>query len=382
MAFRWAHADAGDVAARRALIEDVIGATDPHEVVIEYLEGRRLLFDHPYPRCEVHGNRYLFAVLYLPQSIADGYSSFDEIVLIADREQAWTVLREGEDPDRGEDGESGGGESGGGEAENPIEEMLALELRRAEERAAAHGQRIPTLDLAGIIADLDVARETIDDTGDFIRLIFDAVIDALEVSFAVTDKTIGHLVRALGEYEDLVLRDQTKELSRALRVTLPRIRQNAVSVRREIVALGPVVDRLAEITGAIADDTIDLVPDEGTDGGEGRSELFDADAELWMHDLSIRSERLSRVQDEQLDRLNLIVDSISHLDNADQTTSNRFMGAIASIMLLPTFIVGLYGMNFRHMPETGWAYGYFEVIALIAVVTIGQVWFFRRRKWL
>ena len=71
-----------------------------------------------------------------------------------------------------------------------------------------------------------------------------------------------------------------------------------------------------------------------------------------------------------------------HLNAADEVTSGRFMGAIASIMLLPTFIVGLYGMNFDNMPELRWPIGYGFAASLIVAITMFQIWYFRRKRWL
>ena len=56
--------------------------------------------------------------------------------------------------------------------------------------------------------------------------------------------------------------------------------------------------------------------------------------------------------------------------------------AIASILLLPTFIVGLYGQNFPDMPELGWSLGYAWSWGLIVVTTALQVWYFRRKRWI
>ena len=56
---------------------------------------------------------------------------------------------------------------------------------------------------------------------------------------------------------------------------------------------------------------------------------------------------------------------------------------IASVLLLPTFIVGLYGQNFKHhFPELGWQWGYAWSWSLIIVTTIAQLVFFRRRNWI
>jgi magnesium transporter len=66
----------------------------------------------------------------------------------------------------------------------------------------------------------------------------------------------------------------------------------------------------------------------------------------------------------------------------DQNEVMKRLTAIASILLLPTFIVGLYGQNFRNMPELRWHYGYGYVWGLIIVTTALQVWWFRRKHWI
>jgi magnesium transporter len=55
---------------------------------------------------------------------------------------------------------------------------------------------------------------------------------------------------------------------------------------------------------------------------------------------------------------------------------------VASVLLLPTFIVGLYGMNLRGIPELRWQLGYAWVWGLIVVTTVLQLWYFRRKKWI
>jgi magnesium transporter len=67
----------------------------------------------------------------------------------------------------------------------------------------------------------------------------------------------------------------------------------------------------------------------------------------------------------------------------DQNDVMKKLTVIASLLLLPTFIVGLYGQNFRHhFPELGWQFGYVWSWGLIVVTTVLQLWFFRRKKWI
>jgi magnesium transporter len=67
----------------------------------------------------------------------------------------------------------------------------------------------------------------------------------------------------------------------------------------------------------------------------------------------------------------------------DQNEVTKTLTVIASLLLLPTFIVGLYGQNFQHhFPELHWRLGYPFSWFLIIVTTGLQLWFFRRKKWI
>jgi magnesium transporter len=66
----------------------------------------------------------------------------------------------------------------------------------------------------------------------------------------------------------------------------------------------------------------------------------------------------------------------------DQNEVMKTLTAIASIILVPTLIVGNYGQNFDHMPELHWRLGYAFSWALIVASTIVQVVYFRRKRWI
>jgi magnesium transporter len=65
-----------------------------------------------------------------------------------------------------------------------------------------------------------------------------------------------------------------------------------------------------------------------------------------------------------------------------QNEDMRKISAWAAIIAVPTAIAGLYGMNFRHMPELGWSYGYPFTIAVIVGVCVLLFGYFRRIGWL
>jgi magnesium transporter len=66
----------------------------------------------------------------------------------------------------------------------------------------------------------------------------------------------------------------------------------------------------------------------------------------------------------------------------DQNEVMKRLTIVASIFLPPTFIVGLYGQNFRHIPELGWVQGYAFSWALIIASTVSQLIYFRRKGWI
>jgi magnesium transporter len=59
----------------------------------------------------------------------------------------------------------------------------------------------------------------------------------------------------------------------------------------------------------------------------------------------------------------------------------KTLSVVASILLPLTFIASIYGMNFQHMPELTWRYGYFLALGGMLAVALGLAMLFRRRRW-
>jgi magnesium transporter len=65
-----------------------------------------------------------------------------------------------------------------------------------------------------------------------------------------------------------------------------------------------------------------------------------------------------------------------------QNEDVRRISAWAAIVAVPTLITGIYGMNFEHMPELGWTFGYPLALAVMALVCIALYRNFKRAGWL
>jgi magnesium transporter len=96
-------------------------------------------------------------------------------------------------------------------------------------------------------------------------------------------------------------------------------------------------------------------------------------------------DHLLRVTD-HLDGLDALLDGALSANLAQvgvrQNEDMRKISAWVAIAAVPTMIAGIYGMNFEHMPELSTRYGYFVVLALMAVACLLLYGSFKRREWL
>ena len=82
------------------------------------------------------------------------------------------------------------------------------------------------------------------------------------------------------------------------------------------------------------------------------------------------------------DTLGSIVEVAGLLEQSRQGAITRQLAAWAAILAVPTAIAGIYGMNFRFMPELQWHYGYPMALALIVAICAVLFWRFKRIGWL
>ena len=116
--------------------------------------------------------------------------------------------------------------------------------------------------------------------------------------------------------------------------------------------------------------------------GNSRDDLFDATASLNFRDTLDNVMRLTDAVDQQRDQLANVKDT--YLSVVSQRTNEimKVLTLFSAIMLPLTFIAGVYGMNFEHMPELSTKNGYFVVLGSMVVVAVGLFIFFRRKKWI
>lgn len=99
---------------------------------------------------------------------------------------------------------------------------------------------------------------------------------------------------------------------------------------------------------------------------------------LEISDLTVINEYVQN----NFERLDDLKDYVSTKIDLEQNRIFKTLTIITMCISLPMLVAGIYGMNFKNMPELEWEYGYFYAIALILVCFISPLIWFKRKKWM
>lgn len=82
------------------------------------------------------------------------------------------------------------------------------------------------------------------------------------------------------------------------------------------------------------------------------------------------------------DNLTFLLDASLGLISVEQNAAMKLFSWAALIFLPPTLIAGIYGMNFHHLPELDWLYGYPWALGLMLASAVLPLWVLKRRGWI
>lgn len=103
---------------------------------------------------------------------------------------------------------------------------------------------------------------------------------------------------------------------------------------------------------------------------------------LWLQDLVDHFDRLKNVCDGEKELLQEILDLYQTRVANDLSQLVRKITALGAILVADTLVAGIYGMNFKYMPELDWTYGYPMALGMMAVISAAMAWWFYKKDWL
>jgi magnesium transporter len=191
-------------------------------------------------------------------------------------------------------------------------------------------------------------------TGMYLYRLVDEVAERYLDLVDALDDEVDELEDAVEQWQPAAIRDRVS-----------RLRHDLLHVRR---TLAPTRDAVR----AIVDNRVELDDDE----------LFPRDVELHFADAYDKLLRAAEGLETTRELVAGVRDYFQAKISIDQNEVSKRLTMIASLLLLPTFIVGLYGQNFRNIPELHWGFGYAWSWGLIVTTTLAQLAFFRWKRWL
>ena len=186
-----------------------------------------------------------------------------------------------------------------------------------------------------------------------VDFLFHAVIDTVVDNY---NATLDILEYEIDQIEDDVLEEFDEDTLRSI-----------FTLRRDIIQLRRIVIPQKEVVLHLSREQFTQV--------SSRAAVYFSD----IHDHLVRIDDLANFHREILNSsLEIYYSSVSTRTN--QTI--KILTIFTVLFIPPTFLVGLWGMNFEFMPELEWKYGYAAALVFMLVIVLGLVVFFRKKKWI
>jgi magnesium transporter len=145
-----------------------------------------------------------------------------------------------------------------------------------------------------------------------------------------------------------------------------RVRGRIADLRRDVLTIRRTLAPTRDAVRRVADGRVGFDRDARIRFGDVHDKLLRA-----SEGLEYSRELIASVRDYQQARV-----------ASEQNETAKKLAVIASLLLFPTFIVGVYGQNFEHMPELGWRLGYLFSWGLILMSAVALLAGFRWRRWI
>jgi magnesium transporter len=180
-----------------------------------------------------------------------------------------------------------------------------------------------------------------------------ALIDAIIDNYFTILEKLGETIE---DMEDKLVTSPTSETLQ----TLHDLKREMIFLRKSVWPLREVVNRLER----------------------SESPLIKKSTRVYFRDVYDHTIQVMDSVDTFRDMLSGMLDIyLSSISNR-MNEIMKVLTVIATIFIPLTFIVGIYGMNFKYMPELGQRWGYPAVLILMLAITIAMLIYFRKKKWI
>ncbi len=107
-----------------------------------------------------------------------------------------------------------------------------------------------------------------------------------------------------------------------------------------------------------------------------------SDVDHAIHRLTTDAMALTKQTDFLADKITFQLDATLGMINVEQNLIIKIFSVVAVFFLPPTLVSSIYGMNFQHMPELGWDFGYPVAIGFMLMCALVPYLYFRKKGWL
>jgi magnesium transporter len=143
--------------------------------------------------------------------------------------------------------------------------------------------------------------------------------------------------------------------------------ERVFKLKRETVELHRATEPLIDPLERLSEDHFDLVDDK---------------IQPYFRDVSDHAKRANEAVESLRELLNGILEANLAQVSVRQNDDMRKITAWAGIAAIPTVVGAIYGMNFKHMPELGWEFGYPAAVLVMAAICLFLYTRFKRAGWL
>lgn len=183
------------------------------------------------------------------------------------------------------------------------------------------------------------------------------------LAYALLDSVVDHYFGVLE-----ALADSSQDLESELDTAADqKVLHTLHRLKRQGLALRKAVWPLREVAGWLE---------------RGEHELVSAGVRPYLRDVYDHTVQVIDATESLRDSLASLMDLYLSVVSNRMNQIMKVLTIIATLFIPLTFIAGLYGMNFKYMPELEWKWGYYASLGLMGVVTIGMLYYFWRKRWL